>query len=483
MTKKVATNRSSGQTRGQETSTTESAQATGAEPAVTASAQQPPEDVQEEESVPGQGPTATTSAAESQERRLRLALILILMIIIVGLAVYFLLTGLDPLRLFTPTATPIPPTSTPLPPTPTPIPSTLVPPTAAPATMTGAPPPSAGAAGAADAGDEWWQVYFTDPRTINDPHSISGSIAAKLVAHIDNAQETIHIASFEFDLEPVAEALIAAEQRGVEVQFVTDDEHGIEDDEYFGHGLFPRLEEGGIEVKDDGRAALMHNKFWLFDGQTVWTGSTNITKNGNFRNNNNSIVIQSPELTAIFEREFDELWAGQYGPTSPSTLDDQAVVIAETPIQALFAAEDEVISLLLPLIDSAEDNIRFLVFPFTHDEVGAAVLERAQAGVDVKGIFEKRGSETKYSELSLLYCSGLPVRQDGNPGTFHHKVFVIDDELVITGSLNFSNNADESNDENVLVLQNADIAREYLKEFERRWAEAKEPDPARLHCK
>ena len=123
-----------------------------------------------------------------------------------------------------------------------------------------------------------------------------------------------------------------------------------------------------------------------------------------------------------------------------------------------------------------------MAFSFTHDDLGAAVLERAQAGVDVQGIFETRGSETEFSELGPLFCAGLPMRQDGNPGTFHHKVFIIDGQLVVTGSLNFSNNADDSNDENVVIVANEDIAAAYLEEFDRRWAEAVRPEASELGC-
>ncbi len=55
----------------------------------------------------------------------------------------------------------------------------------------------------------------------------------------------------------------------------------------------------------------------------------------------------------------------------------------------------------------------------------------------------------------------------------HHKVIIIDETVVVTGSLNFSNNAADSNDENVLILADAGIAGLYLEEFERRWAEAR----------
>jgi phosphatidylserine/phosphatidylglycerophosphate/cardiolipin synthase-like enzyme len=362
---------------------------------------------------------------------------------------YYLLTGSDPFGLFTPQVTE----------TPTQI--------------------------AADSGGsgEWWDVYFTDPKTIFNPENLAGSIPEKLIALIDDAETSIHIAAFEFNLTPVAEALIRAHERGVDVKWVTDDEHGIEADEEEDHGQFEMLDDAGIEVVDDGRAALMHNKFWIFDGQIVWTGSTNITQNGNFRNNNNVIVIQSTRLAAIFEREFQEMWDGEFGPRSTSTLGDQSITVNGTPIQALFAAEDEVVNQLIPLIENAKKSIRFMAFSFTHDDLGAAVLARANAGVDVMGIFETRGSETEYSELPALYCAGVPTKQDGNPGTFHHKVFIIDDEIVVTGSLNFSDNANDSNDENVLIIRNTDIAKLYLKEFELRWAEVGNPDPADMNCK
>lgn len=323
-------------------------------------------------------------------------------------------------------------------------------------------------------GGDWWQVYFTEPGQLENPNNLEGTIPEILIERIDNARNTIHIAAFEFDLAPVADALIQAHQRGVEVLWITDDENGIEEDE-LELGLFELLEDAGIEVRDDGRAELMHNKFLIFDGETVWTGSTNLTENGNFRNNNNSLVINSPELARIYEREFQEMWRGEFGARAPSTIEDQDLTIDGTPIQVLFAAEDHVISTLVPLVESAETSIRFMAFSFTHDELGAAVLERAAAGVDVQGIFETRGSETEFSELENLYCAGVPVLQDGNPGVMHHKVIVIDNRIVVTGSANFSNNADRFNDENVIIIANEDLALAYIREFDRLRSEAVEP--------
>ena len=158
----------------------------------------------------------------------------------------------------------------------------------------------------------WWEVYFTDPVNVTDPAQWQNSIEGRLIEKINAAQNSIHIASFEFDLTPVAEALIAAKQRGVDVRWVTDDENGLGADEEPGHGQFAMLQNAGIEVRSDNRSALMHNKFWIFDQQILWTGSTNITENGIFKQDNNTIVFHSPELAIIYEREFQEMWDGQF---------------------------------------------------------------------------------------------------------------------------------------------------------------------------
>jgi phosphatidylserine/phosphatidylglycerophosphate/cardiolipin synthase-like enzyme len=389
------------------------------------------------------------------------------------------------MNLFEPGPTPIAevttqaPTATPLIANPTTQAPTAIPPTATRApTSTSAPKPTA----TRRPRTSWWEVYFTDPHTINDPDNLEGSIPEKLIEYIDGAERTIHIASFEFNLVPVAEALIRAQERGVEVQWITDDEYGIEEDKHDGLRLFSKMSKAGIKVKDDGRKGLMHNKFWIFDEETVWTGSTNITVNGAFRNNNNVLVIHSSQVANIYETEFTEMWRKSYGPSSATSRRLQGTTVGRTPVQIYFAPEDKVVSRLIPLIEGAQKSVHFMAFSFTHQDLGAAMLAQSEAGIDVRGIFETRGSETQYSELPALYCAGAPVRQDGNPRTFHHKVIVIDEEIVITGSLNFSSNADKSNDENVAIITSRSIANQYMREFERRWKEAREPDPEKIEC-
>jgi phosphatidylserine/phosphatidylglycerophosphate/cardiolipin synthase-like enzyme len=332
-------------------------------------------------------------------------------------------------------------------------------------------------------GTDWWEVYFTDPVNVNNPAEWQGSIEGRLIEKINAAQTSIHIASFEFDLTPVAQALIAAKRRGVDVRWVTDDESGLGADQEPGHGQFAMLQKAGIEVRSDDRTALMHNKFWIFDGASLWTGSTNISESGIFKQDNNTIVFHSPELATIYEREFQEMWDGQFGPQSPSQLAQQSTVVNGTPIQVIFTSEDPAIEQgIIPVLNSATKSIRFLAFSFTDFPMADAMMKRAKNGVNVAGVFEKVGSETDAAELKTLFCANIPVRRDGNSAFMHNKVNVVDERFVVTGSMNFSTNAEESNDENVIIIDNPDIAKLYMQDFDRIWALATDPEPDKFPC-
>jgi phosphatidylserine/phosphatidylglycerophosphate/cardiolipin synthase-like enzyme len=333
-----------------------------------------------------------------------------------------------------------------------------------------------------NASGSWWEVYFTDPQHVNNPQDWQGSIEGRLIDKINAAQKSIHIASFEFDLTPVAEALIAAKQRGVDVRWVTDDESGLQADEEPDRGQFKMLQDAGIEVRSDSRSALMHNKFWIFDGETAWTGSTNITESGVFQQNNNTIVVHSSEVAGIYEREFEEMWAGQYGPKSPSTADQQSATVNGTPIQIYFSPEDKVMDRMIPLVASAQSSIRFMAFSFTDYDLAKAMIDRAAEGVDTAGIYEKTGSETEGSEMKTFYCAKVPVRQDGNPRFLHDKVIILDNHIVISGSFNFSSNATQNNDENVIIIDSPEIAGLYMQEFDRLWSIATELNSAKFPC-
>ena len=92
------------------------------------------------------------------------------------------------------------------------------------------------------------------------------------------------------------------------------------------------------------------------------------------------------------------------------------------------------------------------------------MIEKFNSGVEVKGVFEKR-QNSQYSEFSKLNDTGIPVVFDTNKATMHHKVFIIDEKIVVTGSFNPSVNGDTRNDENILIIHDEVVAGEFLEEF------------------
>lgn len=310
---------------------------------------------------------------------------------------------------------------------------------------------------------EFWQVYFSKPLNTTDRSLYRNGIDGQLAAAINNTRNTLDIAAFELSNPVITEAIVNAARRGVQVRMVVDDEHVLEDDD----STISQVELAGISIVDDDRTALMHNKFMIMDGVQVWMGSMNFTQNGVYRNNNNAILLRSRRAVQAYQAEFVEMFErGEFGPRS-STGNGATFTQDGIPMSISFASEDDVVGQIIAEIVNARRSIQFMVFSFTRDDIGAAMIAKANGGVMVQGVFENTGSLTDFSEMGKMFCAGLDVRQDGNPGILHHKVIIIDESVVITGSFNFSDNAVESNDENLMIIRHPSIAQLYLQEFDR----------------
>jgi len=268
------------------------------------------------------------------------------------------------------------------------------------------------------------------------------------------------MAIYSLSLVSVQEALIAASQRGVAVRVVMDSDYRDEP-------VPLALEAVGIPILGDRREGLMHNKFVIIDRQEVWTGSTNLTPSSIYADHNNLIRLRSSEAAADYTTEFEEMFVGdQFGPTSSANTPYPSFTISGTQVEVYFSPDDGVSGHLEALISQASTSIYFLAFSFTSDPLAEAMHQRASAGVVVQGVFD----ESQYfsnigTEFDRFRESGIDVRVDANRGLMHHKVIIIDEKTVVTGSYNFSANAEERNDENVLILHSPEIASQYVEEF------------------
>ena len=144
------------------------------------------------------------------------------------------------------------------------------------------------------------------------------------------------------------------------------------------------------------------------------------------------------------------------------------MTLDSTPLNIYFSPADHIQTSLLPLINNAKTSICFLAYSFTSDPLGQAIRQRAAAGVKVSGVVEEDQVKSNVgTEYDAFRQAGLDVHMDGNPGLMHHKVFIIDNQIVVTGSYNFTASAEKSNEENLLVINNPEIAVEFMKEFQR----------------
>jgi phosphatidylserine/phosphatidylglycerophosphate/cardiolipin synthase-like enzyme len=100
-------------------------------------------------------------------------------------------------------------------------------------------------------------------------------------------------------------------------------------------------------------------------------------------------------------------------------------------------------------------------YSFTSAPIAKALVGAHKRGVKIEVILDKSHRTEKYSEADFLHNMGIPVSIDAKHAIAHNKVMVIDDSVVITGSFNFTKNAEENNAENLLVIRDKVLAAKY----------------------
>ncbi|WP_298819494.1 phospholipase D-like domain-containing protein [Chloroflexus sp.] len=318
-------------------------------------------------------------------------------------------------------------------------------------------------------------VYFTTPSLVYPDvprNRVTPPYLRDILNDITQAQQSIDLATFEYTLQPVAEALVAAHQRGVRVRLALDRE-SLEDpvDAKFA-GI---IGDAGIPISWEETTAFLHSKFIIIDDRIVWTGSWNVTINDTYRNNNNLLRITIPSLVENYRVEFAEMAAGRFGNSKQATTPFSRITTDQAIIENYFTPRERPAARIVALINSARRSVNFMAFSFTSDEIAGAMIERQQAGVPVRGVFERRNAEGTGSEFGPLREGGVEVLEDGNCYTMHHKVIIIDERIVITGSYNFTARAERTNDENLLIIDDPTLAAAYMAEFERVFAQARNP--------
>nr|WP_228014447.1 DUF655 domain-containing protein [Fortiea sp. LEGE XX443] len=283
-----------------------------------------------------------------------------------------------------------------------------------------------------------------------------------------------------------------------------------------------------IDDQADGSkgSSLMHHKFVIVDNRIVIVTSANFTlsdTSGDFTNlsslgnDNNLLKIDSPELASVFTEEFNIMWGdgsggkldSQFGVKkplrSPTTisLGDNKITVQFSPASPTQPWSKTSNGLIGETLNSATKSIDMALFVFSEQQLANMLEHRHQQSVAIRALIDSQFAYRPYSEAldmmgvalsnqckheidnkpwqSTITSVGVPVLAKGD--LLHHKLAVIDNQIVITGSHNWSDAANNGNDETLIVIDNPKVAAHYIREFARLYAKAQLGLPSAIQAK
>ncbi|MBM3254648.1 MAG: phospholipase D family protein, partial [Candidatus Omnitrophica bacterium] len=147
------------------------------------------------------------------------------------------------------------------------------------------------------------------PNQVKVFFSPQGNCLQEIISQIDKAKSSIYIAMYYFTSREIAQALVRAKQRGIDIRVCLNTPE--QNSEYDKYSKYIYLKNNSIPVKLIKGKGIMHNKFCIIDETIVLTGSYNWTKRAEFDNDENMLVINSKELARIYEERFEQIYGGK----------------------------------------------------------------------------------------------------------------------------------------------------------------------------
>lgn len=286
------------------------------------------------------------------------------------------------------------------------------------------------------------------------------------------ADDYLHIAVYESDWDCIVDALLArlAADQDLRVEMVIDDDQCPLDQGGVRMCALARLAgHPRISIVDDGRTRYMHHKFVIADGRVAWTGSANFTRVSYCGELNDGLIIDDRGVVAAYEGEFQRLYTQrEFGPrarVAPFTSGPYTLYLGpETPV----SSPGQWFEALVQAVDTASTSIAVMTAAWTRTELSDALIRASQRGVEVRALVPAHYQDEPPARA--LVAAGLPVKV----ARVHYKVMIIDDQIVATGSPNWSENA-WANNEASLWIRSSSVAAAYRAHFEATYAGARVP--------
>lgn len=315
-----------------------------------------------------------------------------------------------------------------------------------------------------------------------------GPMAQALHKLVAAASNEVHMAVYGIQNQEWAfETLQSLSNKGVTIKAVVDQKAGMVGDWSPTNFTYPEtarlaqvLPEDAVvpDQGDTGKArssTIMHHKFLTVDHRYVWTGSSNLSHTcmGSEYNANASIMIDSPELAAYFDREFLEMHDEKHFGKNKSGGESKAIRYGDgTKVQVFFSPQDDAVqNAILPLIEKSKKSLDVGMFYLTDADVIEALQAASARGVRVRLIQDAVATAHPSSHHKDLRKAGIDVRVENWGGKMHMKAAIADRRDVILGSMNWTQAGNTGNDENTLLItNNPKLATELSTYFESLWS-------------
>jgi phosphatidylserine/phosphatidylglycerophosphate/cardiolipin synthase-like enzyme len=137
-------------------------------------------------------------------------------------------------------------------------------------------------------------------------------------------------------------------------------------------------------------------------------------------------------------------------------------LLKDTPVKIYFSPKGGCTDAIINEIEQAKTEILVQAYSFTSAPIAKALMNAYKKGIKVQVILDRSQKSQKYTSATFLINSGIPTYIDSKHAIAHNKKMIIDKEIVITGSFNFTKAAEEKNAENLLIITSKDLAKIYI---------------------
>jgi phosphatidylserine/phosphatidylglycerophosphate/cardiolipin synthase-like enzyme len=329
------------------------------------------------------------------------------------------------------------------------------------------------------------KVYFNYPipfwpeSKLNADGSTFGEVEKAIKDLIRSATSTIDYCAYNTNVSSIANELIDATARGVQVRVIVEADNN--NFAFSGGVPFPILE--------DWNPNLMHNKFIVVDADSddpdkpfVVNGSMNFTQGQMAADPNHLMIIQDQSLARTYQMEFEEMW-GSDGPDYDlsnarfgSEKEDNTphqFTIGDICSELYFSPSDRTSERMINTLETANHEIDLGLLIFTYWDLRDQLLTSLQDGVRIRGIVED--DDNSSAVVSQLNSHGANIKYHGANAIYHHKMAIIDaeyensDPSLISGSHNWTYTAETANDENTMIFKDAGLAELFKRAFSHYW--------------